>query len=68
MEQPSLQKEMAKLWVIDNESTLQLVAEFPASNTAEGGLLGLELDPDYQNNHFCIFTKPILILLHTKTK
>ena len=41
-----------KLWVIDNESTLQLVAEFPASNTAEGGLLGLELDPDYQNNHF----------------
>jgi len=41
-----------KLWVIDNESTLQLVAEFPASNTAEGGLLGLELDPDYENNHF----------------
>ena len=41
-----------KLWVIDNESTLHLVAEFPASNTAEGGLLGLELDPDYQNNHF----------------
>ena len=57
-----------KLWVIDNESTLQLVAEFPASNTAEGGLLGLELDPDYQNNHFLYFTKPILILLHTKTK
>ena len=41
-----------KLWVIDNKSTLQLVAEFPASNTAEGGLLGLELDPDYENNHF----------------
>ena len=41
-----------KLWVIDNESTLHLVAEFPASNTAEGGLLGLELDPDYENNHF----------------
>ena len=41
-----------KLWVIDNESTLQLVAEFPASNTAEGGLLGLELDPDHENNHF----------------
>jgi len=41
-----------KLWVIDNESTLQLVAEFPASNTSEGGLLGLELDPDYENNHF----------------
>ena len=41
-----------KLWVIDNEATLQLVAEFPASNTAEGGLLGLELDPDYENNHF----------------
>ena len=41
-----------KLWVIDNESTLHLIAEFPASNTAEGGLLGLELDPDYENNHF----------------
>ena len=41
-----------KLWVIDNETTLHLVAEFPASNTAEGGLLGLELDPDYENNHF----------------
>ena len=41
-----------KLWVIDNESTLHLVAEFSASNTVEGGLLGLELDPDYENNHF----------------
>jgi len=41
-----------KLWMIDNESRLQLVAEFPASNTSEGGLLGLELDPDYENNHF----------------
>jgi glucose/arabinose dehydrogenase len=41
-----------KLWMIDNESKLQLVAEFPASNTSEGGLLGLELDPDYENNHF----------------
>jgi len=41
-----------KLWVIDNESTLHLVAEFPASNTSEGGLLGLALDPDYKNNHF----------------
>ena len=38
--------------MIDNESRLQLVAEFPASNTSEGGLLGLELDPDYENNHF----------------
>ena len=41
-----------KLWVIDNESILQLVAEFPASNTSEGGLLGLELDPDFENNQF----------------
>ncbi len=41
-----------KLWMIDNESRLQLVAEFPASNTSEGGLLGLELDPDYESNHF----------------
>ncbi len=41
-----------KLWVIDNKSTLHLVAEFPASNTSEGGLLGLALDPDYENNHF----------------
>jgi len=41
-----------KLWMIDDESRLQLVAEFPASNTSEGGLLGLELDPDYENNHF----------------
>ena len=41
-----------KLWVIDKESTLQLVAEFPVSNTSEGGLLGLELDPDFENNHF----------------
>ena len=41
-----------KLWVIDNESILQLVAEFPASNTLEGGLLGLELDPDFENNQF----------------
>ena len=29
-----------RLWVINNESILQLVAEFPASNTSEGGLLG----------------------------
>ena len=41
-----------RLWVIDNESILQLVAEFPASNTSEGGLLGLELDPDFENNQF----------------
>ncbi len=41
-----------KLWIIDNKSTLHLVAEFPASNTSEGGLLGLVLDPDYENNHF----------------
>ena len=41
-----------RLWVIDNESVLQLVAEFPASNTSEGGLLGLELDPDFENNQF----------------
>ena len=41
-----------KLWMIDDESRLQLVAEFPASNTSEGGLLGLELDPDYESNHF----------------
>ena len=41
-----------KLWMIDNESRLQLVAEFPASNTSEGGLLGLELDPEYESNHF----------------
>ena len=33
-----------KLWMIDNESMLHLIAEFPASNTSEGGLLGLELD------------------------
>ena len=41
-----------KLWVIDNESRLQLVAEFPVVQQGEGGLLGLELDPDYENNHF----------------
>jgi glucose/arabinose dehydrogenase len=41
-----------KLWMINNESKKQLVAEFLPSLTAEGGLLGLELDPDYKNNHF----------------
>ena len=30
-----------KLWMIDNESMLHLIAEFPASNTSEGGLVGL---------------------------
>ena len=42
-----------KLWMIDNESALHLIAEFPASNTSEGGLLGLELDPkknDYKKS------------------
>ena len=39
------------LWVIENES-LELVATFPTSNTLEGGLLGLALDPEFEKNNF----------------
>ena len=39
------------LWVIENES-LDLVATFPTSNTLEGGLLGLALDPEFEKNNF----------------
>jgi len=40
-----------KLWVIEDES-LELVATFPTSNTLEGGLLGLALDPEFEKNNF----------------
>ena len=40
-----------KLWVIEDES-LELVATFPISNTLEGGLLGLALDPEFEKNNF----------------
>ena len=40
-----------KLWVIEDES-LDLVATFPISNTLEGGLLGLALDPEFEKNNF----------------
>lgn len=40
-----------KLWVIEDES-LELVAAFPTSNTLEGGLLGLALDPEFEKNNF----------------
>ena len=41
-----------KLWHIEDDGTLKLIAEFPASNTYEGGLLGLALDPDFEKNNF----------------
>ena len=41
-----------KLWHIEYDGTLKLIAEFPASNTYEGGLLGLALDPDFEKNNF----------------
>ena len=40
------------LWQIESDGTLRLIAEFPASNTYEGGLLGLALDPDFEKNNF----------------
>ena len=39
------------LWIIDNKS-MDLVATFPASHTSEGGLLGLALDPEFEENNF----------------
>ncbi len=57
-----------KLWMIDNESTLHLIAEFPASNTSEGGLLGLELDPNYENNHFLYLYQTYLDILTHQNK
>ena len=40
------------LWHIEGDGSLKLIAEFPASNTYEGGLLGLALDPDFEKNNF----------------
>ena len=40
------------LWQIESDGTLRLIAEFPASNTYEGGLLGLALDPHFEKNNF----------------
>ncbi len=57
-----------KLWMIDNESMLHLIAEFPASNTSEGGLLGLELDPNYENNHFLYLYQTYLDILTHQNK
>jgi len=57
-----------KLWMIDNESALHLIAEFPASNTSEGGLLGLELDPNYENNHFLYLYQTYLDILTHQNK
>ena len=57
-----------KLWMIDNESILHLIAEFPASNTSEGGLLGLELDPNYENNHFLYLYQTYLDILTHQNK
>ncbi len=57
-----------KLWMIGNESTLHLIAEFPASNTSEGGLLGLELDPNYENNHFLYLYQTYLDILTHQNK
>ena len=39
------------LWIIDNKS-MDLVATFPASHTSEAGLLGLALDPEFEENNF----------------
>ena len=39
------------LWIIDNKS-MDLVATFPTSHTSEGGLLGLALDPEFEENNF----------------
>ena len=57
-----------RLWMIDNESMLHLIAEFPASNTSEGGLLGLELDPDYENNHFLYLYQTYLDIITHQNK
>ena len=57
-----------KLWMIDNESMLHLIAEFPASNTSEGGLLGLELDPNYENNHFLYLYQTYLDIITHQNK